>query len=175
MADYTWGRKTSGPEQVVSPNASMKPGRVYKVSYAATGLYTILPIDWETKVAVQIRQNLQSQYPGCTLTYIHVNSYLKTADVEFTYSEAVTPHIEPLTAIIITVVCITIVAGLLLSLYISGNIKETLIGTGGTGGAASQVQNIAMYGAIAVVAIAGILLVPKMINFVQSFRSGATD
>jgi hypothetical protein len=175
MADYTWGRKTSGPEQVVSPNASMKPGRVYKVSYAATGLYTILPINWEEKVAAQIRQNLQSQYPGCTLTYIHVNSYLKTADVEFTYSEAVTPHIEPLTAIIITVVCITIVAGLLLSLYISGNIKEILIGTGTTPGAASQVQNIVMYAAIGVVAIAGAIVLPKIIDTAQSFRSEATD
>ena len=172
---YSWGSKTSGPELVVSTSAVLKPGRVYKANYRVTGFQTMLP-GWEENVAAQIRNNLSSRFPGCTLTYINIDSYQKTANIEFTYTEGVTPHIEPLATALVIIVCITIIAGLLLTLAISGNIKEVLIGTGSTPGVATQVQNIAMYGAIAVVAIAGVLLLPKMIDFVQSLRGGyATD
>ena len=169
---YTWGSKTSGTEQVVGASAILKPGRVYKANYMITGLQTMLP-GWEENVAAQIRNNLSSRFPGCQLTYINIDSYQKTASIEFTYTEGVTPHIEPLTTALVIIVCVTIIAGLILTLAISGNIKEILIGTGSTPGVATQIQNIAMYAAIGVVAIAGVLLVYKVI---ESRRGGyATD
>jgi len=169
---YSWGSKANGVSNTLGADAILKPGRVYRATYNISGFATLLP-GWEERGAAQIRQNLYSK--GCTMTYININPYLQTADVEFTYNEGVTPYVAPLVVIYVAIICVSIVIGLYFVAKIAGSVKEILVGGSGTGGAASDVKDTVKYAAIAVVALVGAFALYKLLPVVQSFVGRGTE
>lgn len=83
---YTYGTKapaiyyTSVPNDEVATN-----GSIYRFRFALSGIKTYLPY-WEENAAADLISQIETQYPGFTVTYLNINSDTKMAELQAKYT-----------------------------------------------------------------------------------------